>query len=76
MIAKGAFTLVVKVGGEEIGRYTQKTDDLIEWDVALPGSMEGKDAADFELVASHVVVPPGDGRELSLLFGTVRILTQ
>jgi len=74
VIAGGPVTLNFRVEGIDVGSKTlSQPNQQFSISFALPAQLTGREAIEIAIEASKVFRPPGDNRELAMVFGTFAI---
>ena len=74
ILIKGPLHLTVIADGEALPPVTlDQPDAEFNVDLALPAAVTGKERVRFVFELDKAVIPPGEDRELGLLFGTLAI---
>ena len=74
ILVKGPLHLTIRVDGEPLPPVTldQPDAEFIK-DFPLPATVIGKERIHLVLELDKAVIPPGEDRELGLIFGTIAI---
>jgi len=74
LLASGPATLVFRADGTEIGRATvSKPGESFALEFALPAKTIGQKTVEISVETSRTFRPPGDTRELGMVFGTFAV---
>jgi hypothetical protein len=74
LLASGSATLIFRVEKTEIGRATiSKPGEPFEFDFPLPSQTIGEKTIEISIETNRTFHPPGDNRELGMVFGTFAV---
>jgi hypothetical protein len=73
-LEKGALPLTVEVDGKALATVQiQRGTERFDFDFALPDGLVGKESVEIAVEAGRTYIPPGEDRELGLVFGAFEI---
>lgn len=74
VLASGPVAMTVGVDGREIGSAAIRTPDArFAYDFALPGDLVNRQWIAITISVDKTIRPPGDGRDLGMIFGTFSV---
>lgn len=74
VLANGPVTLNFRVNGIDLGSETlSQPDQQFSFSFVLPAELTGRDTVEVAIEANKAIRPPGDNRELAMVFGTFAI---
>lgn len=73
VVVQGPLTLVFAAGAERVGEAAISKAGAFSADFALPAKLAGQPSIPLDIQASRVLRPPGEPRELGVIFGTFEI---